>query len=158
MAQHTPRKISDRVLEALLAGQGQPKTIGTMVWSVKGGSSAGEITAQIALKDCTNGRLRLGLKKRAPFQINFVYIVNDVAVYRVCTHKDTSGVKGTHAHRYIPSTGGEHPHSLVEYFPMIPYGTRPSLVDVRKAFEEFAALVNVELSEGYWSNPGEEVL
>jgi hypothetical protein len=155
MAKHEANKISAPLLEALLAGQGSPRTIGQLAWRIRGGGTYGKITAEIKLEGCTNGILNMAFRERAPYQPTFSYLVNNVAAYRVCVNKDTNRAKGSHGHKYIPATGEEHNHSLPGCFQMIENLQRPSNAQLRAAFEEFAGLVNVQLHEGYWIDPGE---
>src|SRR5699024_6728893 len=116
-------------------------------------SSTGEIYAVLAVQGCRNGRLIMNHRLLIPFRPTFSFVVNDVPAYRVCVNDDTNGVQGTHSHRYIPSTGGETPHSLSNSFLMIKDRSRPTNAQLKAAFEEFSELVNVDLNDEYWVDP-----
>lgn len=158
MAQHEPDKIRVSSLNALLHINSGSFTEGYLEWIRPGGTAKGEISAVLVVQGCRNGRLMMTVNIRSPFRPTFAFVVNDVPAYRVCLNSDTAGVQGTHGHRYQPGSGAEIAISLAGRFGMIKDKMRPGSDDLRKAFEEFAGLVNVDLNDGYWVDPWEEDL
>lgn len=154
MAVHRPDVMTVSTMGVLLSPLAKAVAVGPIRWNWKRPNVVeGRLDVQTEVGVCPAGRLSIGILTARPDTVRLQYIVNDVAVFRVCVNDKHNGWSPmTHSHTYIPATGRERDEKLPDFCP-IPRGPSVARGTYKRSLTEFAALVSVDLPPGYWSEP-----
>jgi hypothetical protein len=154
MAVHRPDVMTHSTMGALLSPLARAVGVGPVRWTWKRPNVVeGRLAVQTEIGVCPSGRLSIGILTARPDTVRLQYIVNDVAVFRVCINEKHNGWSPmTHSHTYIPATGAEREEKLPAFCP-IPRGPTVATGTYERSLKEFAALVSVALPPGYWNEP-----
>lgn len=153
-ARHRPNKLSRWDLEFLLSERSDAHAEGQILWYPQPAESAvvGKLLVDVSVATEGVTRVEAGFNFVRPDVVTLKYIVNNVSAFRICVNRMHRPFRGTHCHKYVPASGEEKNQDYPDFSP-IPRQAVVAEGTWRRVFEDFANLVNVQLPEGYWTNP-----
>ena len=150
MGKHKAGVLTSTEVASVFDGITRAKAVGRIKWKYERRKLIGGIEVQTGIRRHPGGSLRFYAALPAPDQPGMQYLVSDIPLCRVDVNGIHNGhARQTHVHSY--DSAGSDPAQMTDIGISLPHGVVPMENDYREIWEKFAAHVNVELSDNYWT-------
>lgn len=142
----------------LLSKAAQATTVGPITWKTQGSVSEGVLQVRTILPQLEQAALRISIRKPAPSQPRFQYLVGvgaaKASVRRLCVNEEHRPFTGTHKHMINPLETDEDAYEPND-IPKVPLAPRVAPGTYRAILEAFANECEVTLGTDFtWTEPG----
>lgn len=156
MSRQSSPLLSTQSVGLLLSPAAHAVTEGPLVWKYKGSTADGEVAVHTVLPQLETGRLRISVRRLAPSQPRFQYLIGGASVRRLCVNEEHRPIAGTHKHMINPLETEEDAYEP-KGIPVVPLAPRVAPGTYRAILEAFAEECEITLGEDFaWIEPRRE--